>query len=524
METTTIEIPARISRADLLQRAGSNVPPERVIFDGSVFDGTKGFATQPIESIEAYKDAVVGTFEVTERYEQFPGFTMDELAVALDKVLNLSIDGVPQIVQIEPGSPPSTRKVPIGYDMKNGRMKHHIVPAGAMSLPGFRNLSKKQQAWMRVISHRGVPTLQAQVIRGDQGQLEGVFAFVRDYAAKFSIYLGQAVNTNFEYINMSKFKPENVALTDAARVAMQLYVQEQFKHPDELTLHGQSPKTGIFLEGPPGGGKTMLVSLGEYTVVVNGGTVIHVDPALGVDGLRHANSMAQRLLDAGHTVLISFEDMEKLAKESRETVLEILDGASAKLTRRIIIGTTNFVEQIDRAMLRPGRFDAVIHCGLPDLAAFTQLVQVLISEDKRGTINYEKAFPHFDGYSYATIANAVSIVIRSAIANSNSDNIKVTTQDLINAALMVRDHHNLLQEPVAEEGPALESAFRAALRAQFDNVESTVNEARYYDATDYDTVTQIVSEKTDEVLKYRLRGAAIEKETANRSRINLNNT
>lgn len=512
-KTTNGAIPATISRTALIERAGANVPPERVIFDRNVFDGTAGHLNTPLESVDAYRDAIVSTFEEVQRVETYAGFTLDELAVALDVVLNSMEDGIPQIVKVRPGESPRSRRVEIGFDHKTGKMRYRVVPGGPMSLPGFRDLSKKKPAWIEVGWDGSAPYLNAYTIRGDQGRLEGIFGFVRDYAQANSIYLGQAIDTDFKFINLSKFKPENVALTDSARVAVDLYVRQQFTNAARLDLHNQSPKTGIMFQGPPGGGKTLIVSLCEYISVMSGGTVIHVDPALGLNGLAAADIMARRLLEAGHTVLISFEDMEKLADQSREKVLEILDGAGAKLTRRIIVGTTNFIEQIDRAMLRPGRFDAIIECGLPDLSAFTQLINVLIPEHQRVEIDYEQAFEFFEGYSYATIANAVSVVIRSAIAHSESDEILVHTQDLINAALMVKYHHDLLQEPVEAKQPQLAQAFLDTFDERFKTVINNVKKFGMLDRTDYDRIHDIVGEQADNVIEGRIDGARVDLKT-----------
>lgn len=503
MNTNTITMPAKISRETLVAKAGSNVPPERVKFSAPVFDGTKGHAHTPIESIEAYKDAVISTFEAVERIEKFPGFTYDELAVALDEVLNLSSEGVPQIIATNPMDTPSSRRVPVGYDMRTGEMQHRIVPMGAMSLPGFRNLGKKNPAWIKVgVTGDGLPYLNATIIRGDQGALEGVFAYIRDYASLHSIYLGQIIDVNFEFMNLTRFKPENVALTSKIEKALQLYVESPFTDRDRLDERSQSPKTGIMLEGPPGGGKTMTVTLCEYIAIAKGGAVIHVDPSLGVDGLERANTMADRLLQAGHTVMITFEDMEKLAQQSRAKVLEILDGGGSKTTRRIIVGTTNFIEQIDRAMLRPGRFDAVLHCGLPDLQAFEHLCKVLIAERDLGEIDYAEAFPHFDGYSYATIANAVSIIIRSAIVSNRGqdidDGLNISTADLITAAEMVRDHHDLLCESPVVESTTIDSMFR-----------DLAWEAAKEFEVDYDAVRAEAYSAADSVVESRLHGAVI---------------
>jgi hypothetical protein len=268
----------------------------------------------------------------------------------------------------------------------------------------------------------------------------------------------------------------------------------------------------------------MTVTLCEYIAMAKGGAVIHVDPSLGVDGLERANQMADRLLQAGHHVMITFEDMEKLAHQSRAKVLEILDGGGSKTTRRIIVGTTNFIEQIDRAMLRPGRFDAVLHCGLPDRKAFEHLVRVLIAADDLGEIDWDEAFPAFEGYSYATIANAVSIIVRSAIVSNRGSELttlNICTADLITAAEMVRDHHDLLNEDVVNNVITLDSVFRSTVAGEVEGIVSAYVE-NFGDYTDYDAISQIVQDQTDRVVESRLNEAYLSKDSGGDLRIHTN--
>jgi len=280
----------------------------------------------------------------------------------------------------------------------------------------------------------------------------------------------------------------------------------------------QDSKTALLMYGPPGGGKTVGVSLCEFQAIVAGAVVIHVDPSMGIQGLDRANKMATRLMNAGHIVMISFEDMEKLAVQDRAKVLEILDGASAKTARRIIIGTTNFLEQIDRAMIRHGRFDDLLYCGLPDRSAFEQVIRVVFNADNLGDVDYDAAFPHFEGYSYATITNAASKVIRAAINRLEGviTDFKVTTQDLIDAADMVRDQHDLMNTEVEVKPLSLDTAFAEHMKAAametgqhiLDSIDGYIS-----DGTDYDTIANIVQEQTDNVVESRINGAVIDSKT-----------
>lgn len=505
-------IPESISSQSLVERAGANVAKPRVVFERNVYDGTLANARNPFDAIEGFKDAIYSEFETVERSQEFHGYTADDVAVALQAVLMRSDAGVPQPVSNDPTVQPSTRIISLGYDWKTGAERTTVVPAGEMSLPMCRSTNPKQwQPTMRVrVPSSGSPYILANVLRCDQDVVEGVFGYVYDWLKVNSIYLGQVVDVGFNFMKLTDHKPENVALTQTLRRHIEHLVTGPLLYGDAYDQFGLPRKSGLFLWGPPGGGKTMAKTTCGYLAARLGAVVVEVDPSLGVAGFQAAAVRTERLLENGHKVVIMMEDMEKLAVSDRAKVLDILDGTSSKGFRRITIGTTNFLNQIDRAMLRPGRFDAVEYCGLPDLSAFTQLIQVLIAEEQRGEIDYAEAFPYFDGYSYAFIANAVQDIFRAAIVRQKGivDDLRVTTADLISAAHAVRGHFDLMQEEVVEEKPTLDMAFKDLVYEQISDYLGN-NSVMTEDSIDYGYISELIHEQTDQVVEGRMDGASV---------------
>lgn len=512
MNTEINTIPEIITMNDLVKRAGSNIERPRVVFEGQVYDGTLANAKTPFDAIDGMKSAIYEQFEQVERNKEFPGMTLAQLRTSLAAVLNRSDQGIPMPVSNDPTVKPATTIVDVGYDWKTGKMNTIVVPRGEMSLPGFRTLDpKKWQPTMRAYSIPGGAGLYASILRCDQDAVEGLFGMVADHAARNSIYLGQVVDVNFDYIKLTDFKPENVAITDTLRSKIELFVTGPLRYETALDERGLPRKSGLFLYGPPGGGKTMAKTVCQYMAARLGAIVVEVDPSLGVEGFAAAAARTDVLLENGHKVVIGMEDMEKLATRDRAKVLDILDGTSSKGFRRITIGTTNFLEQIDRAMLRPGRFDAVEFCGLPDLSAFTQLVKVLIREEDRGEIDFAEAFPYFEGYSYAFISNAVQIILRAAINRAKGDlsNLSVNTQDLIDAAQAVRGHFDLMQEEVVQEKPVLDRVFTDVMYQAVEQYLESNHVTVSNDETNYSYIREIVHEEVDNVIEGRVDGASV---------------
>ena len=509
----TISIPVAISNEHLVRRAGGNLSNPRVNFEQSTFDGTKAFKTDPIGSIEAYTSAVMSDFDITERTMSYEGYTISEVRAALDAVLRLSTEGTSQPISNDPTVTPTTQIVEVGYNWETGEMRNIIVPAGEMSLPGFLSINKKWKPSMRVISRSGIPMLVSSTLRYDEDKVQGLFEFVRDWANKNSIYLGQVVDVQFNYIKLTDFRIENVALTDTLRSKIDMFVTGPMIYGDAFAAEKMPRKTGMFLFGPPGGGKTMVMTACAVAMARLGACVVIIDPSFGMDGVTAADNRTKVMLENGHKVGICMEDMEKCATTDRAKILDILDGSSSKGVFRTFIGTTNFVETIDRAMLRPGRFDAVEFCGLPDLAAFTQLVKVLLPDRDLSQVDFAAAFDAFDGYTYAFMANATQNVIRAAIVRLKGDmsSFVITTQDLIDSANAVRGHFDLLQVEVVLPKPTLDTVFNDIVgQGISDYLEN--NTVSVDDQTNYSLITDIIHEQVDEIVEARMDNATLRKE------------
>lgn len=511
MNTNTI--PEVITARDLIEKAGSNIADPQIVFEGEVFDGTLAFRNNPMESEAAYSAALHSVFEITQVIQEFPGLSYDEVAVAAHRTLRRMPEGKPQPVSNDPYTTPATRRIDTGYDWETGLMNTLTVPAGEMSLPFCHGKTSKWQPTLTVVQNGdGSGSMIANIIRGDQDAMQGVFKFVEDLAVAESIYLGQVVDVNYNYQKLTSFKPEDVALTDELRNAVDLFVRGPLQYTDALKREGLPPKTGLFLHGDPGGGKTMIVQLCEYIAARMGAMVIRVAPETGIAGLRKANEMSLRLMKHGHKVLQSMEDMEKLCEQSRESTLDVMDGGEAKGLNRVMLGTTNFEPRIDRAMLRPGRFDGVVECSLPDLVAFEHLGKVLLRGRDLSGIDWAEAFPHFEGYTYAFIANAVQNIIRAAVNRQKGveGEITVTTEDLIAAALSVRGHFELFRKEQVVDEPTLDKWFNDTIHAQVESTVDDLLDGRHWsDDVDYDQVEERAREACDLVVENRLHNSVM---------------
>src|SRR5690606_35602369 len=124
------------------------------------------------------------------------------------------------------------------------------------------------------------------------------------------------------------------------------------KHTEACRKHKIPLKRGILLEGKYGTGKSLTARVTAKVAVDNGWTFIMLNRA---QGLRAAIEFARTY----QPCVIFAEDIDRVADREDENVndlVNMLDGVVTKDMEMMICLTTNFIEKIDQALLRPGRF------------------------------------------------------------------------------------------------------------------------------------------------------------------------
>lgn len=196
------------------------------------------------------------------------------------------------------------------------------------------------------------------------------------------------------------------------------------KNPERYNkLGGRLPK-GVLLIGPPGTGKTLLARAvaGEAGVpffYMSGSEFDEVYVGVGAKRVRELFSAARAKAPA--IVFIDELDAVGGKRKSRDAnyhrqtlnqLLNDLDGFD-QTTGVIFIAATNHPEILDKALLRPGRFDRHVHVELPDVRGRLAILKhhtkkirlspdVDLSTIARGT-------PGFSGAELENLANTAAI-------------------------------------------------------------------------------------------------------------------
>jgi len=218
------------------------------------------------------------------------------------------------------------------------------------------------------------------------------------------------------------------------------------KSPKKYTLLGAKIPKGALLVGPPGTGKTLIAKAvaGEAKVPffsMSGSDFVEMFVGVGASRVRDLFKQAKEKSPC----IIFIDEIDAIGRargknpaqnsnDERENTLNQLltemDGFGDN-SGIIVLAATNRADILDRALLRPGRFDRQIYVDMPDKnereAIFTVHVKPLKIDDK---VDVEFLASQTPGFSGADIAN---ICNEAALIAARSDKKSVEKQDFLDA-------------------------------------------------------------------------------------------
>ena len=221
------------------------------------------------------------------------------------------------------------------------------------------------------------------------------------------------------------------------------------KNPKHYTeLGGKIPK-GALLVGPPGTGKTLLAKAvaGEAHVPffsLTGSDFVELYVGVGASRVRDLFKEAEKnapciiFIDEIDAIGRSRDSKYGGGNEEREQTLNQLlsemDGFDGK-KGIIILAATNRPEILDKALLRPGRFDRRIIVEKPDLKGRVEILKVHAKDVKLDeTVDFEEIALATSGAVGSDLANMINEAAINAVKNKREF---VSQKDLFNAVEVV---------------------------------------------------------------------------------------
>ena len=232
----------------------------------------------------------------------------------------------------------------------------------------------------------------------------------------------------------TKIKFDDVAGLDEEKEEL-VEIVEFLKKPERFTKMGAKIPKGVLLYGKPGTGKTLIAKAiaGEADVPfisMSGSEFIEMFAGLGASRVRKLFEKARKLspcivfideIDAIGSRRTSNSGAETENNQTLNQLLVEMDGFSSEETI-IILAATNRPEMLDKALLRPGRFDRQITIPTPDLKGRLEILKIH-SEDKRlsDDVNLESIAEDTAGFTGAELANILNEAAIIATKNKHED-------------------------------------------------------------------------------------------------------
>lgn len=237
---------------------------------------------------------------------------------------------------------------------------------------------------------------------------------------------------------------EDVAGQDEAKESLTEIID--FLHnPKRYTEIGAKLPKGALLVGPPGTGKTLIAKAvaGEANVPflsVSGSTFIEMFVGMGAAKVRDLFKEAEKMAPC----IIFIDEIDSIGKsrdsqmqsndEREQTLNQLLTEMDGFDTSKgiVILGATNRPEILDKALLRPGRFDRRVIVDRPDLKGRIAILNVHSKDVKMSSnVNLESIAKGTPGAVGADLANIVNEAALRAVRSGREEVIQEDLEEAV---------------------------------------------------------------------------------------------
>ena len=251
---------------------------------------------------------------------------------------------------------------------------------------------------------------------------------------------GSSSVTSMDIVDFSKnigINFSSVAGNEEAKESL-MDIIDFLKNPEKYEKYGARMPKGIILYGEPGTGKTLLAKAvaGEANVpfyALSGSDFVQVYVGVGAARVR---SLFKKAKSKGKAVIF-IDEIDAIGKarsnnESSSTNSERDQTLNALLTEMsgfgegegiVVIAATNRLDMLDKALLRPGRFDRHIEVSLPDVKAREKILSLYLDNKPHENIDIKDIARKTSYFSGAKLENLVN---EAAILAAKDDSKYIT--------------------------------------------------------------------------------------------------
>ncbi|WP_219853494.1 AAA family ATPase [Candidatus Hakubella thermalkaliphila] len=238
-----------------------------------------------------------------------------------------------------------------------------------------------------------------------------------------------------EVIEKSRLTWDDVSGLDQVKQVLRESIEWPLAHPAVLTRYGIKVPKGVLLFGPPGCGKTYLAKVVASQANAH---FLHVKgPELLTGTVGASEAKLRGLFDRAREnapCVLFFDEIDGLAglryggqrrTELLTQLLTEMDGVE-ELRGVVVVAATNRPEDLDPAILRPGRFDRLIYVPPPDQVARTRLFEMeLANKPLDPDVDWGRLAEITHGYSGADIVAICTAAAMDAVRETLSEGCEI---------------------------------------------------------------------------------------------------
>ena len=300
------------------------------------------------------------------------------------------------------------------------------------------------------------------------GMLGGKGGFMSVGQSNAKVYMEKKTGVTFE----------DVAGQDEAKESL-MEIVDFLHNPTKYTEIGAVQPKGALLVGPPGTGKTLLAKAvaGEAGVVffsLSGSDFVEMFVGVGASRVRDLFKQAS----AQSPCIIFIDEIDAIGKsrdnqmnsndEREQTLNQLLaemDGFDSS-KGVVILGATNRPEILDKALLRPGRFDRRVNVELPDLKGREDILRVHAKKVKMcDSVDLRKTALVTPGSAGADLANMVNEAALNAVRHGRKEVIQEDLSEAVEVVIMGREKKNKIMTEEVKRVVAYHEVGHALARA-----------------------------------------------------------
>ncbi|KAB2576495.1 ATPase family gene 2 protein [Lasiodiplodia theobromae] len=234
---------------------------------------------------------------------------------------------------------------------------------------------------------------------------------------------------NEVFLETPKVRWSDIGGSDSVKAALQEVTEWPFKYAEHMQELDLQPQRGILLYGPPGCSKTLCAKAVATESDLNFLAVKGAElTSMYVGETERAVREVFRKARAASPSIIFFDEIDSIAA-SREsgkqlsglnvltTLLNEMDGIES-LKGVLVLAATNRPDVLDSALMRPGRFDAILYVGPPNIEARLAILNIRLVENGRplaDDVDLQELATLTEGYSGAEIVEICSEAARTTL-------------------------------------------------------------------------------------------------------------